>query len=209
MPSGVYHIIVARTPSPIATFALIRCTQAVQPLQWLPTSRWASYWSTSRSTSRCSTICSPLLHRTCRYQRGDGVSVRTLRPLHHRYHPAGRCWIYRHVSGSLTRLFSTVERDDALHRYAKVIVGACHHSSWRQYRLAATRCALQVAGERIGRLLPRHRVTSERSLRSSEIDHHRGVRRCGKSLPRKVRGYATFNTSPTRCAPSMRSASRH
>ena len=48
------------------------------------------------------------IHRSQRYQRGDGVSMRSLGPLRHRYHPAGRCRIYRQVVGSLPRLVSTL-----------------------------------------------------------------------------------------------------
>lgn len=48
------------------------------------------------------------IHRSHRYHRGDRVFMRSLRPLHHRYHPAGRRRVYGQVVGSLPRLVSTL-----------------------------------------------------------------------------------------------------
>ena len=80
MLSGFYHTVAAQTRSPIATFALTRCTQAVQPIRWLPTRRWASYRSTPRGTSRCSTICSPLLPPSSRDDTRSTQIVGTRNP---------------------------------------------------------------------------------------------------------------------------------
>ncbi len=79
--------------------------------------RWGSCWSTYRSTSRRSRTCFPF-HRNQRYQRGDGVSMRPLGPLHHRYHLAGGCGdtpSSRTTAASRRRV--TVSRSEAAGRY--------------------------------------------------------------------------------------------
>ena len=53
------------------------------------------------------------------------------------------------------------------------------------------------------RLPGRYCVTSARSLRPRETDHHRGVPRCGKSLRRKDIEHATFDRSDALRASSL------